>query len=475
MLRERARVIGRLMFMVDMVLTILAFFLAYFLRNAYLSQYFGHLFPLSQYSNLLIILIPIWGFLFLFFNPYCSFRTSSLVKEVYQLFKIIFSGSLILTLWLFLLKYDFVSRLFVSFFASTNFILVIAFRLLVRGLSRWARRKGYNYRNMLIVGTERRALEFAKMVEDRKGWGIRILGFVSDNGMTSTEKIEKLSGYKLLGSLHDIPKIIENEVIDEVVFVVSRNKISELEDILLILEQQGIKTRIALNFFPHLIAKPYISSLDNIPLLSFSTTPPDGSTLFIKRIIDIFGSLSLLILLSPLFLLVSAIIKVTSKGGPVLFKQVRCGLNGRKFICYKFRTMVADAEERKTELLNLNEVDGPVFKIRNDPRITWFGRFLRKTSIDEFPQLFNVLKGDMSLVGPRPPIPSEVEKYERRERRKLSMRPGITCLWQVNGRNKLDFNTWMKLDLEYIDNWNLSLDFKIFLKTIPTVLRMTGQ
>ncbi len=462
------------MFMADMVLTILAFFLAYFLRNAYLSQYFGRLFPLSQYSNLLVIVIPVWGVLFLSFSTYRSFRTSSLIEEIYQLFKVIFFGSLILSLWLFLLKYDFVSRLFISFFALTNFIFLIAFRLVVRGLSRWARRKGYNYRNMLIVGTEIRALEFAKMVEDRKGWGIRILGFVSNNGMTSTEKMEKLSGYKLLGSLHDIPKIIENEVVDEVVFVVPRKKISELEDILLILEQQGIKTRIALNFFPHLIAKPYISNLDNIPLLSFSTTPPDGNALFTKRIIDIFGSLSLFILLWPLFILVSAIIKITSRG-PVLFKQVRCGLNGRKFICYKFRTMVADAEERKTELLNLNEVDGPVFKIRNDPRITWFGRFLRKTSIDELPQLFNVLKGDMSLVGPRPPIPSEVEKYERRERRKLSMRPGITCLWQVNGRNKLDFNTWMGLDLEYIDNWNLSLDFKILLKTIPTVLRMTGQ
>jgi exopolysaccharide biosynthesis polyprenyl glycosylphosphotransferase len=181
----------------------------------------------------------------------------------------------------------------------------------------------------------------------------------------------------------------------------------------------------------------------------------------------------LLVLLSPLFLIIAALIKLTSSG-PIFFKQVRCGLGGRKFAFYKFRSMIVDAEERKKGLEPLNEMSGPVFKIKDDPRITPVGRIIRKLSLDELPQLYNVLKGEMSLVGPRPPIPEEVQKYERWQRRRLSMRPGLTCLWQVNGRNEVDFEQWMKLDLEYIDNWSLGLDFKIMLRTIPVVLTGHG-
>ena len=181
-----------------------------------------------------------------------------------------------------------------------------------------------------------------------------------------------------------------------------------------------------------------------------------------------------IILLSPLYLIIAGLIKLTSPG-PVLFIQKRVGLNNRKFVLFKFRTMYKDAQERRSELQNLNEMDGPVFKIKNDPRVTSVGRFLRKFSIDEFPQLFNVLFGRMSLVGPRPPIPKEVREYDAWQRRRLSMRPGLTCLWQVNGRNgKVNFNEWMKLDLDYLDNWSLWLDFKILTKTIPVVLLGIG-
>jgi len=167
-------------------------------------------------------------------------------------------------------------------------------------------------------------------------------------------------------------------------------------------------------------------------------------------------------------------IKITSPGGPIIFRQKRSGMNGRVFTLYKFRTMVPNAEALKASLEAKNEMDGPVFKIRNDPRVTRVGRILRKLSIDELPQLWNVLRGDMSIVGPRPPIPAEVERYERWQRRRLSMRPGITCIWQVSGRNNVDFKRWMEMDLEYIDNWSLALDFKILLKTIPAVLSSRG-
>ena len=196
--------------------------------------------------------------------------------------------------------------------------------------------------------------------------------------------------------------------------------------------------------------------------------------LFIKRIFDFVVSAMALILFAPIFLFSAFLIKVASPG-PVLFKQERCSLHGRKFTFYKFRTMVVDAESRLKDILEYNEMNGPVFKMTNDPRVTRLGKWLRKYILDELPQLWNVFKGDMSLVGPRPPLPSEVEKYDNWQRRKLSMRPGITCLWQVRGRSELtDFNEWMKLDLEYIDNWSFWLDFKILLKTIPIVLLTRG-
>jgi exopolysaccharide biosynthesis polyprenyl glycosylphosphotransferase len=205
-------------------------------------------------------------------------------------------------------------------------------------------------------------------------------------------------------------------------------------------------------------------------LLTFESTTAKLEHLFIKRLFDFVGSGIGLVILSPLFLVVSVLIKATS-AGPVFFKQERCTLYGRKFIFYKFRTMIADAESRLKDILKYNEMNGPVFKMTNDPRVTVIGKWLRKFSIDELPQLWNVLKGDMSLVGPRPPLPEEVKQYDIWQRRKLSMRPGITCLWQTSGRSRIaDFRDWIKLDLEYIDKWSLGLDFKILFKTIPVVL-----
>jgi exopolysaccharide biosynthesis polyprenyl glycosylphosphotransferase len=195
--------------------------------------------------------------------------------------------------------------------------------------------------------------------------------------------------------------------------------------------------------------------------------------MFVRRIMDVVLVSILGLITSPLMLITATLIKVSSPG-PVFFRQERCGLNGRPFIMYKFRSMVNDAEQRRFELEALNEMDGPVFKSSRDPRITALGKFIRRFSIDELPQLFNVLRGDMSLVGPRPPLPEEVARYQRWQRRRLSMKPGITCLWQISGRNEVSFDDWMKLDLSYIDNWSLLLDLKILLKTVPVVLLGRG-
>jgi len=209
-----------------------------------------------------------------------------------------------------------------------------------------------------------------------------------------------------------------------------------------------------------------------MPLLTFSGAPADEALLLVKRTIDITLASVALIVLSPLFLLAALMIKLTSPG-PVIFRQVRCGLNGRTFTCYKFRSMVQDAEDRLHEVRHLNQ-KAIAMKIRNDPRLTRVGKWLRKLSIDELPQLFNVLKGDMSLVGPRPAIPTEVAQYQHWQRRRLRMRPGLTCLWALRGRDRVDFESWMRLDLEYIDNWSLGLDARIILLTIPQVVSGRG-
>jgi len=276
-------------------------------------------------------------------------------------------------------------------------------------------------------------------------------------------------GVEVIGILADIPKILRAKVVDEVVFIVPRKWLERVQESIAICETLGVRTHVAADLFNLNVARAQMGNLENFPLLTFETTFGTEWQLVIKRTVDLLVSaVGLVICLLP-FLLIAVLIKFTS-AGPVFFRQERVGLNGRLFTLYKFRSMFKDAQEKLAEVKHLNEMDGPVFKIKDDPRIIPLGHFLRKTSIDELPQLFNVFMGQMSLVGPRPPILGEVEVYELWQRRRLSMRPGITCLWQVSGRNNIDFAGWMVLDLRYIDNWSLWLDFKILVKTIPVVL-----
>jgi exopolysaccharide biosynthesis polyprenyl glycosylphosphotransferase len=313
-------------------------------------------------------------------------------------------------------------------------------------------------------------LSIADSIQGHRFWGFRILGFVR-NGHKPEEPWP--SRYPILGEIAEIPRIVESNVVDDVIFAVHRRELDRLEDLFLSLQEQGIRTRFAMDLFPHTRARVELEELDGMPLLSFATTPTSQLQLMLKRGLDVAVAALLLLIALPIASMIALAIWLTS-GGSVFFRQTRCGLNGRFFTLYKFRTMVEDAEERRRELLHLNEMDGPVFKLRSDPRVTGVGRFLRRFSLDELPQLWNVLRGDMSLVGPRPPIPEEVAKYQRWQRRRLAMKPGLTCLWQVSGRNDLDFDRWMQLDLEYIDSWSPTLDFKILLKTIPAVLSGKG-
>ncbi|MDQ6708582.1 MAG: exopolysaccharide biosynthesis polyprenyl glycosylphosphotransferase, partial [Acidobacteriota bacterium] len=240
------------------------------------------------------------------------------------------------------------------------------------------------------------------------------------------------------------------------------------EETFLMCDQEGVKTRVAIDFFPHVHSEVYLERLGTTPLLTFSAAPQDEIRLLAKRATDLVLASAALTLLLPFMGLTALLVRLTSPG-PAIFRQERCGLNGRRFVFYKFRSMVMDAEARKAEVVHLSQRDLAT-KIPNDPRLTPIGRLLRKFSIDELPQLVNVIRGEMSLVGPRPAVPSEVEQYQLWQRRRLRMRPGLTCLWALNGRDHVDFETWMKMDMQYIDNWSLGLDWKILLGTIPRVL-----
>jgi exopolysaccharide biosynthesis polyprenyl glycosylphosphotransferase len=307
------------------------------------------------------------------------------------------------------------------------------------------------------------------MIEEKKDLGYRLIGYIDNNIYSNAENIN------LLGRIEDFPEIIKNHIVDEVFIALPvKSNYERIQKIVQKAEEQGIVIRHLSQLFDTKIASLRTETVGDFPFFTMTSGPQDGWQYLAKRVMDITLSFILLVITSPLFILVSVIIKLTSPG-PVFFIQERIGYNKRIFHLYKFRTMVVGAEILQTELEDLNEMDGPVFKIKNDPRVTKIGRWLRKTSIDELPQLFNVIKGDMSLVGPRPlPIRDYSGFNEDWQRRRFSVLPGITCTWQINGRNGVSFREWMKMDMEYIDNWKISNDLKILLKTIPTVIRGKG-
>jgi exopolysaccharide biosynthesis polyprenyl glycosylphosphotransferase len=273
--------------------------------------------------------------------------------------------------------------------------------------------------------------------------------------------------------MDDLKGLVEDLIVDDVLFAVPFSALLSAEPHVAWCEEVGVTVHLKVDFIRTLFSRTYPSELDGMPMLTMSTTPQDAVALLLKRTVDFVVSSVMLVGLSPLLALCALAVKTTSPGS-VYFRQQRVGLNGRIFTLLKFRSMYRDAEERRKELERLNEASGPVFKMRRDPRITPVGRLLRRFSLDELPQLWNVFRGDMSLVGPRPPLPDEVRRYERWQRRRLSMKPGLTCLWQVAGRSNIGFDEWMKLDLAYIDNWSLKLDFVILLRTVPAVVLARG-
>ena len=472
MLRERAKAIGHTLFITDLIVTIVAFFVAFYLRQVsiLLEWNTGTTLDKNEHFVLIFIIIPIWAGLLKHYGAYNSFRKKEWTEIVWIFLKTTGVGIFLLGTAIFFFKLKTISRIFILLFGVINLIFLAIQRLLLQKFLRFMRKKGFNYRRVLIIGTGKRAREFTNVINLRPELGLKIVGYVDDDPMPQDKKA--LEG-KIVGQIKDIPHIVKNDIIDEIVIAVPRRFLNRLEDTVNTLNQLGIQTIILANLFDIPSGNANLTKLDGIPLLSFSSISYGEWDHLAKIITDYVGGILLLIILSPLFLLTILAIKLTSTG-PVLFKQTRIGLFGRRFQMYKFRSMVNNAEEQIKDLEYLNEMSGPIFKIKKDPRIIPLGRFLRRTSIDELPQLINVLKGEMSLVGPRPPLPDEVNKYELWQRKRLSVKPGLTCLWQINGRNKIDFEKWMELDIRYVDNWSFGMDLKILFKTIPVVLLGIG-
>lgn len=379
-------------------------------------------------------------------------------------------GSLCLIVFEYSLRLD-LSRSFLMLFAVYSWALLLVFRLTAGRVVGVIRREFTAHYYVMVAGTCERAVRLAQSLEESAGYGVRLHGFLGVEP-DAPQEIQLMLPYRVQ-PIANLPAILRQHVVDEVIFAVPSDSLAELEEIFLLCDEEGVRTRVAVDFFPHVNSTVSLDRFGAIPMLTFSAAPYDEIRLLVKRVTDVALAAAGLAVLSPLMVAIGLLVRMTSPG-PAIFRQVRCGLNGRRFVFYKFRSMCQNAEELKAQVQHLNTRDQVVFKIPDDPRLTPIGRYLRKFSIDEWPQLWNVLRGDMSLVGPRPAVPSEVEQYQRWQRRRLRMRPGLTCLWAVSGRDEVDFETWMKMDMQYIDNWSLALDWKILLRTIPRVLTGRG-
>ncbi len=476
MFHRRYRLYASLLLAADVLAGLWGLCLAYYLRYYLvrfapleISNFFNpELLPFRDYLLYLLIATPLWVLLLMLTQRYSAVVRLPLGVQAFRVLQFVVAAGFSLGF----LTYSF--KLLVSrpvFFAFWCFVGLIL--LLNRVILHWILRSGnineHSQIKILIAGTDERARQVGRLVESYKMWGYHVVGYLSsEEDQNSSQDLE------VVGSLKDLPHLLYEHVVDEIIFAgTQRKNLEEFEELVELCQDLGIRIRVATDFLLNLTSEVSLEYLESLPMLTFSTVPDDTIGILAKRVVDVLVASVLLVGFSPFALITGAFIKLTSSG-PIFYTQVRCGLYGRKFKLVKFRTMIEGAEDKLWEIKHLNEMEGPVFKMRNDPRVTPLGRVLRKFSVDELPQVWNVLKGEMSIVGPRAPLLEEVQHYTTKQRRRLSVKPGITCLWQVSGRNDIDFNRWMELDLEYIDNWSFWLDIRIMLKTIPAVFTARG-
>uniref|UniRef100_A0A7C3N937 Sugar transferase n=1 Tax=candidate division WOR-3 bacterium TaxID=2052148 RepID=A0A7C3N937_UNCW3 len=442
----------------DLLITVFSFWFSFYLRSLIIWK--GEEFHYNpQYYNIVFLFIlVVWYFLYSKTNEEDVFKGIYFRKEIFEVVVNNFYGTLFLFTFIFLIKGFIISRVFIVIFILLNTSLLLFERRILYNYRLKKVREGKNVFKIVLIGDSNYFEKMKDLIDKNTDWGIKII------------KILKIEDFG-----KDILNELKSMHVDGLFISSEKERLENFNEQITNIVESGIK--VYLNIDP--LFKPkkfflYIEKFKEFNFIEMTTLKRDVyQKLQLKYLLDKIFAFLFLILLSPIFLIVSIVILLLY-GKPIFFVQERVGINGEIFKIIKFRTMEKDAEEKKVLLKEKNQMNGPVFKIERDPRITPFGRFLRKYSIDELPQLINILKGEMSFVGPRPPLPSEVKEYDFWHRRRLSFKPGLTCLWQISGRNNIDFVDWMKKDLEYIDNWSLLYDFIIILKTIPEVLKGNG-
>ncbi len=480
MTRHQAVFFRRLIYIYDLLISTLAFFASLWIRQSLAVLYVQGRLPefmsgvdlgaisMFDYYPLLWGLWPVW-LVALYFGDSSDFRLPY-PRVAGRYLKVVGLGLVMFIAATFVFKIGFVARSYVVLMGTVQFVALMLGRVLLIELFSLFRRQTVDGHRVMVVGRGEQAVAFARSLRTGSPWNNKLIGHVEvPNEYGQPEALP------VLGPLRQLDKLLDAQPIDEVVFAVPDHPPETFEEALRHCEERGVDVLLTMPPDVPRAGKIEVAQVTgyDLPMIGMRRTPTSEGRLLVKRLLDLSGAIVGLLLLAPILLTTALAIKITAPG-PVFFSQIRSGRNGRKFRMHKFRSMVVNAEKLKKELEKFNEMDGPVFKMKHDPRITRVGRFIRKTSIDELPQLFNVLVGEMSLVGPRPPLPSEVEQYKPWQRRRLSVKPGITGPWQVSGRNEIDFEEWMRMDLEYIDNWSLWLDLRIIFLTIPVVLIHKG-
>ncbi len=468
MIRENERISASMFGIYIMFLTLLTFIVAIKLAQVFINS--GIIYT-SEYLALLLLLLPIWFFGLSKTDLLKIYHINHYLKLFKQSIMFIIIGTGILFVLINTFNLSSISREVILIFACLNQVCIFLSYVLANQYYLHQRKKGRNLTNIIIVADDNCDTFIEKFI-DHMEWGYNVTMIISDSKHIS-DKFS--SSIPVLNKISQLPNLIKFHIVDEVFYCKNLINQEEIEQIISACEEIGVVFRLHSPLLNLSTIPAELNHFDGSPFITYKNTPSNRYALSWKFVFDFAISLVVILLWLPFLLLIGSAIKISSKG-PIIYRQKRVGLHGREFYMYKFRTMVKGAEKLQINFLEQNEMDGPVFKIKNDPRITSVGKFLRKTSLDELPQFFNVLKGEMSLVGPRPPIMTEVKQYKAWQLRRLSMRPGITCIWQtMPQRNSISFEEWMKLDLQYIDNWSLEQDFFLAIKTIRAVVRGSGQ
>lgn len=468
-MRKHQWLVNMVNFTADVALILVAYVVANWLRNGFMTGSDDGLLELlnKQYFLVAFVYAACIGVAYVACRLYGSFRFQTFWQEAHTIALINGVGILGVGAVLYVARLTDFSRLVLGFFYVLSVAMVLAKRVLLRGILRRSRSLGYARRELIVVGEGEFADRYIRYVNENARYGFHLAGYVSASERAGCAA-PRLCGYEEFSSM------LSTCHADQVVFALPGADLDQLGAMIAACGRYGTKASVIPQYNDFIPATPTVEAAGNLKLINVRSTPDKGPAwAFIKRTMDLVGAGVGLVLASPIMLVTALAVK-RYDGGPAVFAQERMGKNGVRFKMYKFRSMYVDAEERLAELQKFNEVDGPAFKMENDPRITPVGRFIRRTSIDELPQLVNILKGDMSIVGPRPPIPREVEQYTDWDWGRLAVKPGLTCYWQVSGRSNLSFDEWMKLDLKYVEEQGFFTDMKILFKTVGVVLRGEG-